>query len=264
MQPIRFLKQRDVEVLRKNIRENLPWYRNEKGAPLIGEPPPDSHESMSKTFDWCFDALNENTAVEDDLENTIRVYEAFRNLSPQQAADERIWAYATHFAAPVYTAARWHIADKKDDDKAVNSIRRHYFGSGVRGFTRDNAVSRLWWIGHAATRCDDYKLEDALKLILWNQDVRKNLLERSLGMSPEILGGLVRTLGKNRDKAKKDAKGKPDVEPPIYKRAHFRPFMRQVHRRGGRIMLNILSKKQLDELFDEMVKQVIPPTQEKT
>lgn len=257
MPQIRFLKQRDVDTLRKNIRTNLPWYRGEEPV-LIGAESL-MHEEMSKTFDWsCFNTLEENRSEKSDKENAISVYRAFGNLSPQQAADERIWAYATHFGAPGYAATRWQIPKGADDDKAERHIRRHYFGFGNRGFTRDNAISRLWWIGHAASRCnEDYELSDALDLILWNQDVRKNILERSLGMSAEILGGLVRTLGKNRDNAKDNPDG-----PAIYKRDNFRRFMSQVHRRGGRIMLNILNKEQLDELLADIVKQSITPKQE--
>lgn len=244
---IRFFKQRDVETLRKNIRANLPWYRGEDGAVLGGAP--ETPEEMSKMFDWsCFDALNKNTGQSDDIANTIKVHAAFGELSPQQAADERIWAYATHFGVSEYAAKRWPISEKWDDDKAENHIRRHYFGAGVRGFTRDNAVSRLWWIGHAAARCGDYELPKTLEIILRDQDVRKNLLERSIGMSAEILGGLIRMLGKSLEKSE---------TPDIYKRACFRLFIRGVHRRGGRIMLNMLNSAQLDELLNSMAQQAI-------
>ncbi|MGI9337166.1 MAG: DUF6339 family protein [Gammaproteobacteria bacterium] len=249
MPQIRFLKQRNVEALRKNIRANLPWYRGES-LTLVGAEA-GACEEMKRTFDWsCFDTLNGNRGEKDDKANAISVYQAFGNLSPQQAADERIWIYATHFGAPEYAATRWKIPKGADDDKAERHIHRHFFGRGNRGFTRDNAISRLWWIGHAASRCKGYDLAQALRFILWDQEVRKNILERSLGMSAEVLGGLVRVMEKNWDNSQ--AKKEDSPNPKKYNRDKFRLFMRRVHRRGGRIMLNILSKEQLDEQLEEL------------
>ena len=67
----------------------------------------------------------------------------------------------------------------------------------------------------------------------------------------EILSGLVRVLERNWDSPETKAgdKSRPKT---TYNRDNFRLFMRQVHRRGGRIMLNVLSKDQLDELLNEM------------
>lgn len=256
MQNIRFWCQRDVETLRANIRQNLPWYRGEN-VPLVGEP--SGYEEMTKRFDWsCFETLNQRTGESDDAENTVTVHKAFSSLSPQQAADERIWVYATHHGVQQYTAERWKIPEKWDDGRVEKHIVAHYFGgTGNRGLTRDNAISRLWWIGHAAARCEDYAFRETLDIILRDSDVRKNILERSMGMSKEILSGLVRLLGKRLADAKKGAAKDKAVKPPIYHRDNFRPFIRDVHRRGGRIMLNVLDAEHLDRLLDSMAEKAL-------
>ena len=184
MKRIRFFKQNTIDSLRATIKENLPWYRNENNTLL--ESIADEYGQMSQSVDrTCFDNLNENTKEEDDLENTIAIYTALDDLSPQQAAEERIWVYATHILAKQYTSKRWSKIPT-DDNKAVHYVLSHYFVSGARGLIRDNAVSRLWWMGHLASRCQDYKLETTLRILLRDSDVRANLLERSsVSMSKE-------------------------------------------------------------------------------
>lgn len=132
----------------------------------------------------------------------------------------------------------------------LHDVEQLYFVSGVRGLIRDNAVARLWWMGHIASRCKDYGFEETLDIILSKSDVRANLLERSsLSMSEEIFGGVVRALGKSFYGNKK-----------LYERGKFRLLMRWLNRRGGRIMLNSLNKKQLDKLIDDKVQDIVNQT----
>ena len=247
MKRIRFFRQNTVDSLRATIKENLPWYRNENNTLL--ESIVDEYGQMSQSIDrTCFDNLNENTKEEDDLENTIAIYTALDGLSPQQAAEEKIWVYATHILAKQYTSKRWSKIPT-DDNKAVHYVLSHYFVSGARGLIRDNAVSRLWWMGHLASRCQDYKLETTLRILLRDSDVRANLLERSsVSMSKEIFSGVIRALGKSIDAN--------NSNPALYKRKNFRALMKMLNRRGGRIMLNALGEKKLDDMLESMVKQV--------
>ena len=245
MERIRFFRQNKVKTLWKKIKDNLSWYRSNDDVAISDL---DEFEKMSLSIDTsCFDALNKNTSEDDDLKNVIVVYEAFNCLSPQQATEGRIWAYATHVWARQYTSERWKIPIKSDD-AAVKYILTHYFVSGVRGLIRDNAVARLWWMGHIASRCEDYCLKDTLKILLRNADVRANLLERpSLSSSKEIFSGVIRMLGKSLNDGD---------DPAIYERENFRSLMKMLNRKGGRIMLNMLNKKQLDDVLNEMVEQV--------
>ena len=246
MQHIHFFRQDTVDLLKKNVTQNLPWYRG--GSDADQGMIEDRYNEMSLPIDLtCFDVLNKNTAERDDRKNVIAIYEAFGCLSLQQAAEERIWAYATHFLARQYTSKRWGNIPK-DDGKAVRYILAHYFVSGARGLFRDNAIARLWWMGYLASRCDDYDLENTLNILLRDSDVRANLLERtSVSMSVEMFSGVVRALGKSLERGE---------NPDIYKRNNFRNLMKAVNRRGGRIMLNALTNKQLDEILNSMVKQI--------
>lgn len=246
MQSIRFYKQDTVNVLRQNIMANLTWYQAEGNIDtpdILAE-----HKEMSKKIDpVCWEQLNQSPDENKDVQNAIVVYKGL-DLSPQQAADERIWVYATHRIARNYVIKRWPRIPT-DKDKAKKYILSHYFVSGARGLIRDNAVARLWWMGHVANRCKDYDLETTLKILLRDSDVRANLLERSsVSMSQEMFNGVIRLLGRSLDTSD---------EPAIYKRSNFRALMKMLNRRGGRIMLNVLSPQQLDDMLNELAKQAI-------
>lgn len=260
MNRIRFFKQHQVATLKKNIKENLSWYRGENGALTPGL---DDYGEMSMSVDEsCFDVLNKNSTEKDDKKNVIAIYNALNCLSLQQATEERIWTYATHVLAKTYVSKRWIIPE--DDDKAVEYISTHYFVSGARGLIRDNAVSRLWWMGHVASRCKDYSLDKTLTYLLWDSDVRANLLERSsASASAEIFSGVIRILGNAyNNKSKKGIKESgddlaEDKKPEIYRRKNFRIFMKALNQRGGRIMLNALKPAQLDAVLKDMVEKAI-------
>ena len=246
MSPIRFFSQHALDTLKQSVMGNLPWYREEDNTDV-----PDSltdYKKMSiQVNPECWDQLNQNPGENNDIQNIISTYTSLA-LSPQQAADERIWAYATHGLAGNYSAKRWNkIPD--DDDKAVKYILAHYFVSGTRGLIRDNAVARLWWMGHVASRCKDYDLKETLTILLRDSDVRANLLERSsVSMSEEMFSAVIRVLGRSLETSS---------NPAIYKRKNFRALMRMLNRRGGRIMLNALDAKRLDDMLDSMVEEIV-------
>ena len=259
IQRTRLFHQSTVDTLKVSIKGNLPWYRGQDDNMPEHIDDACGEMSVSASADFsCFDVLNSNCADSDDLKNVIAVYNSFKFLSPQQAAEERIWTYATHRIelAKQYTAARWNKIPS-DDDKAVNYIQRHYFASGVRGLIVNNAVSRLWWMGYIASRCQDYDLEKTLIILLRDSDVRANLLERpSMSMSNEIFSGVVRLLGKSLDERSEDDKAE-DKSPPMYVRKNFRELMKMLNQRGGRIMLNALNKKKLDNVLNEIATKAI-------
>jgi len=181
-----------------------------------------------------------------DKENCLVVYESLKNMTPQQAADERVWAYLTHFELWEYTQRRWEL-DREDREKAIKSIRTHYFVPGARGLIRDNAVSRLWWMGQVANRLKQhdsaFSAENSLEILLHQSDVRANLLERSsFAMSIEIFGTVMRWL-----------KNSYEGDKILFERENFRQFMKHLNRKGGRVMLNALSNNQLDKLIADIL-----------
>lgn len=173
-----------------------------------------------------------------DAENCVIVYESLKGLTLQQAADERVWALLTHFELWDYVRRRWPL-DPGNAEKAARSVRAHYFVSGVRGFFRDNGVSRLWWMGWIASRCPHFGIERTLEILLHQSDVRANLLERSsFGMSAEIFSAVMKRLGESYE-----------GDRSLFERGTFREFMKRLNRAGGKVALNALEPERLDGLI---------------
>ena len=175
-----------------------------------------------------------------DIANCLAVYDALNNLTPQQAADERVWLYLTHITLWDYVRIRWPLPE--NEDEKVKQIKLHYLVPTQRGLIRNNAIARLWWMGHVAHRCRLFKPEKALRILLYKSDVRANLLERpSLAASEEIFNAVMKILAESFDETKE-----------MFERDNFRTLMKHLNRVGGRRMLNALGDNMLLELTRQM------------
>lgn len=175
-----------------------------------------------------------------DAHNCVLMYNSLR-LTPAQACDPRIWTYLAHFDLRHYVAKRWPLG--ADDGQKEKQICAHYFVIGQRGLLRDNAIARLWWMGHIAARSSQFSAnpEQALDILLFQSDVRANLLERSLGLNPDIFDAVVNRLSHDYAVAKKSVKN------TIFERNRFRNLMKTLNRIGGYRMLDALNFGQLQE-----------------
>jgi hypothetical protein len=83
---------------------------------------------------------------QNDFETGIAIFEAFRNLEPIQASDERLWAYLSHVDLYPYMINRWSDVYKSIASKPENYIRDHWFlESTVQSNLLRHAISGLWW-----------------------------------------------------------------------------------------------------------------------
>jgi len=110
-----------------------------------------------------------------DPDNSRRVFQWLRNLTPAVAMEERLWACLSHTVFPEYMHARWPVKDS-------GAIQRRYLfeGKSFAALSR-NGIARLWWAGHLTFdegRADPFELTDTLFL---RQDLQVSLLERSIG-----------------------------------------------------------------------------------
>ena len=79
----------------------------------------------------------------EDLDNTILMHKAFKNLNPQQASNKYLWAYLCH-AVPEFRGIQDRWMQKIGD----NTIITRFFVKGNGNLLNDNALSRLWWYGY--------------------------------------------------------------------------------------------------------------------
>lgn len=79
---------------------------------------------------------------ETDFDNSVKVYEALKNLTQSQASDERIWG-GLAVESEVYNYLKYRWGDTANTIK----YRVIYHEKGKRGFMY-HGIARLWWFAH--------------------------------------------------------------------------------------------------------------------
>jgi len=237
---VRFLRDRSLTELKKNIEKHLPLYRKGNFSYLETDP--------SQTFtgpvhldDLAIAQIKVRKPKDElyDAENCETLYNGLRKITPYVATDERMWAFLTHTALLPYSRARWPIP--ADDRAALKHIATHFFAPTQRQLERDNAASRLWWIGHLCSRVEGLTLRKALAVFLYKSDVRANILERpTTAQSNSIFSEILTLLAKSYDRDKK-----------MFERAQFRRAMVRLNGYGGYRLIDVMDNTALQKLLTQ-------------
>jgi len=170
-----------------------------------------------------------------DAINSVRVYECFRDLSPAQATDQRLWITLCFMHFNDYVLSRWQWTDEK---KIAISIRNHWTFGGERPQFRDNAISRLWWTGFIVTNIPGWDEEDASKLLYDNSDYFNQVILRpSSTMNIAVLQAILAITKEAYDSGSK------------YEKKKFVVFMKEVNFLAGRTNLAVLTLAQIIQLL---------------
>jgi hypothetical protein len=152
-----------------------------------------------------------------------------------------LWVYLTHTTLLDYARKRWPIPE--DDEEAEKHIRKHFFASDRRQMERDNAASRLWWMGHLCQRVEGLPLEDALKAFLFRSDVRANIIERpTISQATNVFAVIIERLWESLN-------GKQ----ALFDRQKFRQLMMEINSIGGFRLLDCLSERDVGAMVDQAV-----------
>lgn len=246
MTRLRYFTSESVEYLRSTISDHLDWYYEPdiKPLPWFGDSRESKLAAPALANGISADADKPHAT---DVDNALFVYESLANLTPHQASIERMWVYLSHCDCPKYVAMRWLKDRPKKTEDAVRKVHNHYFATGNRGIIRDNAISRLWWLGKIAFDADPDDPRHFLTILLHRQDVRSALIERpSVSLNPGVLRRIYAVMREYWD---------GDRE--FFKRDAFRNWMTGLNRRGGVVMLDALPEDALDELLQEEVSAAI-------
>ena len=130
-----------------------------------------------------------------DFENSVLIFEKFKDLNRVQANDKRLWTTLTHTVFFKYTQKRWNIGMEASSETLIR--RFHFEGASLETRMR-NSISRLWWA--AKITYDENNSEDkyALTKLLWSkQDIYQNLVERSYGTYDSVLKGFLEFYSEN-------------------------------------------------------------------
>lgn len=170
-----------------------------------------------------------------DTENCQLVIRALPGITPALATDDRLWVTLSFGEFKDYCLARWPV-DSGGHERAPANIRNHFFANGVRGRMRDNAVSRLWWMGHIASRVDGVDSATVFDILFANSDYRSSLLERpSSSNATAVISAIIQITREAYEAGM------------LYRRSAFRSFMSRVDLLGGRCNLAALQVHELTE-----------------
>ena len=245
MKNVRIMRQAHLEELKSNIEKNIAAYKS-KDSSLFPDPEAISFEIEVEADLDQLDKLRPSNSHEDEVANCLTVFCALKNLTPELARDERLWAFITHYHTLEYAVKRWPIVES---DKGVsNFILSHYFAGTKRGAERDNAISRLWWMAYIANKAATGSLEDNLDALLQFFDVRAQIIERpTVSRSNRVLTAILEKLRDAHKVYKKNGtKG-------IFERKTFRELMKKVNAIGGYIVLDALAQHQVGKLINELL-----------
>ena len=237
-----------VEALRAKVADHLDWYYALEGPPPIVAPMGGVRESRLTAPELAERLLiDPNRPSLTDVENALTVYGALSDLTPHQASIERMWVYLCHCDCPQYVAARWLSRRPDKDEDAVREVRNHFFAIGNRALIRDNAVSRLWWLGKIAHDVDPANPREFLTILLHRQDVRSALIERpSVSTNRRVLRGIYAVMQEHWSNGG-----------ALFARETFRTWMIALNRRGGVVLLDALPQESLSRLLRDEADRAI-------
>lgn len=239
---LRYYTSETVENLRASIADHIDWYMRPTPPFPLAEPLGGIREARIPEPALADQLkINATNASETDVDNALVVYNALSRLTPHQAAIERMWVYLCHCDCPKYVASRWLNRNPSSREDAVRKIRNHFFAVGNRALIRDNAVSRLWWLGKIAHDVDPDDPRKFLTILLHRQDVRSALIERpSVSMNRRVLGGIYAVMAEHWENGR-----------ALFERETFRSWMVALNRRGGVVLLDALPKATLGRMLRE-------------
>lgn len=186
--------------------------------------------------------------VDNDLENSLRFYNALHGLTLTQATDPRLWTYLAHTKYWSYMRARWPIersARGGDIQKAKGTVVDRYFltGDRSRGVTR-HGLARLWWAGYTChVQSDDAERTFELaKPLFSKQDVFASFMERAFSKNKHLMQALLRALLKRHE-----------AGTPFDNRDDVRSLAKHMVLIGGVTILDAIDSDRISKIVDAFI-----------
>jgi len=138
---------------------------------------------------------------DNDFETAVHIFEAFINLEPIQASDERLWTYLSHADLYPYMIKRWDAVHKGAAKDSIAYILEHWFLSSTsQADLLRHALSGLWWAVYLSVderRRDKYELT---KILFRQLDFpTRTLGAYKLGRHKEAVLGILEFIHENED-----------------------------------------------------------------
>lgn len=192
---LEFLSREGADKLAHDVGKNIDLYRTGRTESLIRSSDSRVSKVDAVAAPELLDAAGEPKS---DSEASQLIFQWLSNLTPVQAADERLWVLLTHRTFASYVHKRWGKGLERATQPEALVVDRWFFrGTGVATFVR-NGISRLWWFGHLTydrQRSNPFELTDVLLSL---QDIQVAFLERSLGRCRPLLRAVLETVQKHQ------------------------------------------------------------------
>lgn len=238
-----FLKGDALDTLKKSLPQIYEKYFIEKDnswlAEICGENP---FVKFREVPDFELAPLDLETG-EIDLRNSKILYKNLSFLTPRQAADERFWAGLCHGAFYDYVRRRWGY-DKVIDfahEKVIERIKnRFFFSGGSRQALSTNTLSKYWWAGHifSSEGLDILGAKDFYTKIF-------SIMTRSFIGNAKLFSGFMNFLRHFKNQGI-----------TLSADNHIRPAMSELNKRGGAIILDCLTEKEIAAIMIEHVEKI--------
>ena len=179
-----------------------------------------------------------------DFENAKIIYELFKDMSPMDANDERIWIRLTHDHFHKYIVKRWMTGSRSVKDIRRVITERFFYKGDAQAARVRNGISRLWWIAHLTVNLGEENNEKRwalTKAICESQDFITSILERRLGSYSNVRIGILEFYLENKElfgssKSKK-----------------IQTLLKDINNYGGVSLLSLMEKKEVKELVSELI-----------
>ncbi len=197
---------------------------------------------------------------ESDLINTRNVFDAFGEMTPQQASNPYLWSYLSMVDFWEYSKWRWgrnmddstadyeiikgEVAKQGESKRSVNIKQRYLCTPSRIGLLR-NSLSRLWWYGYLSYNPDNQSRKYHLtKLLLSQSDLCQSIVERNFSMNRNITFGILSAIQEinddptidNVDRSKKTGE------------YEWRDLCKYINRFGAVTLLDLLSSNEIKEM----------------
>lgn len=246
---LEFLSREATDKLSREVANNLDAYRTGKTEALIR-----ATDCRLSRVDSVAppDLLDGKGECKPDAEAAQLVFQWLSNLTPVQAADERLWILLTHRVFARYVHQRWGSSLEGSSRPEDRVLDRWFFrGTGVATFVR-NGLSRLWWFGHLtydSRRANHFELTDVLLSL---QDIQVAFLERSLGRCKPLLRAVLETVKKHQDALRKTPKSGDVIQ----------EWAKEIRLYGGAYVLDAVPPERLTFVIEKMLRaRLAAPTE---
>lgn len=178
-----------------------------------------------------------------DKQNAKIVFDTFTELTPVQATDIRLWATVSLELFDDYTKIRWSFPSNSTGDQSklaarqINFVSNRIYDNTGRSIRRNNAISRLWWLGFVANSSEDLNFDDALNALLTDQDVATSFLDRAtITQVPNVSNALLNLMHEEYSIRN------------LYDRDKHRNFLKLLDLYAGSHAYAIMSKNEIEVL----------------